>query len=268
MGGCRSAVGGNRYLLFLNARSPSMRPVFVYLITALLLSACVTNQQGQNNSRGPGWYTVKLSDTLYSIAWRYGLNSQQLANWNQIDLNEPTIYPGQRLRLVKPHNQSTPASSTGAVVEKKGSKPASNAVSSSKSAQGYRSQQTALPDPGKWIWPTVGKPLNTFLASRLDRRGIDIAGKQGQAVLAVADGKVVYSGNGLAGYGNLIIIKHSETYLSAYAYCERRLVEEGMSVKAGKKVATMGSKDNIAQLHFEIRRNGKPVDPLKYLPRQ
>ena len=91
---------------------------------------------------------------------------------------------------------------------------------------------------------------------------------QGQAVLAVADGKVVYSGNGLAGYGNLIIIKHSETYLSAYAYCEQRLVEEGMSVKAGKKVATMGSKDNIAQLHFEIRRNGKPVDPLKYLPRQ
>jgi lipoprotein NlpD len=244
-----------------------MRPVFVYLIAALLLTACVTNQSGQNRTRGPGWYTVKLSDTLYSIAWRYGLESQQLANWNQIDLNEP-IYPGQRLRLVKPHNQSTPASSTGAVVAKKNSKPASSAVSSSKTAQSNSSQQAALADPGKWIWPTVGKPLNTFLASRLDRRGIDIAGKQGQAVLAVADGKVVYSGNGLAGYGNLIIIKHSETYLSAYAYCEQRLVEEGMSVKAGKKVATMGSKDNIAQLHFEIRRNGKPVNPLKYLPRQ
>ena len=244
-----------------------MRSIFAYLLAALLLSACATYQQGQDSSRGPGWYTVKLSDTLYSIAWRYGLESQQLANWNQMDLNEP-IYPGQRLRLVKPHNQSTPASSTGAVVAKKDSKPASSAVSSSKPAQGNSSQQAALPDPGKWIWPTVGKPLNTFLASRLDRRGIDIAGKQGQAVLAVADGKVVYSGNGLAGYGNLIIIKHSETYLSAYAYCERRLVEEGMSVKAGKKVATMGSRDNIAKLHFEIRRNGKPVNPLKYLPKQ
>jgi lipoprotein NlpD len=244
-----------------------MRPFFVFLLAALLLTACATTQQGHNGLRGPGWYTVKLSDTLYSIAWRYGLDSQQLANWNQIDLNEP-IYPGQRLRLLKPHNQATPAISAGVVVEATGNKSSSSAVSSSKPAQGNTSQQAALPDPGKWIWPTVGKPLNTFLASRLDRRGIDIAGKRGQAVLAVADGKVVYSGNGLAGYGNLIIIKHSETYLSAYAYCEQRLVEEGMSVKAGKKVATMGSKDNVAQLHFEIRRNGKPVDPLKYLPRQ
>ena len=86
--------------------------------------------------------------------------------------------------------------------------------------------------------------------------------------VAVADGKVVYSGNGLAGYGNLIIIKHSETYLSAYAYCQERLVEEGTLVKAGKQVARMGQKDDVAMLHFEIRRNGKPVDPLKYLPKQ
>jgi len=244
-----------------------MRPILVYLIATLLLVSCATNQQGQDNLRGPGWYTVKLTDTLYSISWRYGLDSQQLADWNEIDLNGP-IYPGQRLRLVKPHSRTTPAISTGAVVEKQDSKPAASAASPSKPAQGDSGSQIALSDPGKWIWPTAGKPSNTFLASRLDRRGIDIVGKQGQAVLAVADGKVVYSGNGLVGYGNLIIIKHSETYLSAYAYCEQRLVEEGVSVKAGNKVATMGSKDNIAQLHFEIRRNGKPVDPLKYLPRQ
>ena len=195
------------------------------------------------------------------------MDSQQLANWNRIDLNEP-IYPGQRLRLLKPHNQATPAISAGAVVAKKDSKPAASGVSPSKPATSGGSQQSSLPDPKKWIWPTLGKPMNTFLASRLDRRGIDIAGKRGQSVFAVADGKVVYSGNGLAGYGNLIIIKHSDTYLSAYAYCQQRLVEEGMSVKSGKQVATMGSKNNIAQLHFEIRRNGKPVDPIKYLPKQ
>jgi lipoprotein NlpD len=243
-----------------------MKSVIVYLIAALLLMSCATSPEVRDRSRGPGWYTVKRSDTLYSIAWRYGLDSQQLANWNQIDLNEP-IYPGQRLRLLKPHSQATPGISAGAAVAKQDSKPAASSVSPSKPA-GSTSQQSSRPDPGKWIWPTVGKPMNTFLASRLDRRGIDIAGKQGQSVLAVADGKVVYSGNGLAGYGNLIIIKHSDTYLSAYAYCQQRLVEEGMSVKAGKKVATMGIKDSVAQLHFEIRRNGKPVDPIKYLPKQ
>ena len=121
-------------------------------------------------------------------------------------------------------------------------------------------------DPGAWLWPTDGSPLNTFLASQLDRRGIDIAGEAGQPVRAVADGRVVYSGNGLAGYGNLIIIKHSDTYLSAYAYCQERLVQEGETVKAGHLVAKMGLHDNQAKLHFEIRRNGKPVDPMKYLP--
>ena len=244
-----------------------MKSVIVHLIAALMLISCATGPQTRNQSRGPGWYTVKVSDTLYSIAWRYGLDSQQIANWNQIDLNE-AIYPGQRLRLLKPHNQATPAISAGASVAKQDGKPTASGVSPSKPASSSGSQRSSLPDPKKWIWPTVGKPMNTFLASRLDRRGIDIAGKRGQSVLAVADGKVVYSGNGLAGYGNLIIIKHSDTYLSAYAYCKQRLVEEGMSVKSGKQVATMGSKNNVAQLHFEIRRNGKPVDPIKYLPKQ
>jgi lipoprotein NlpD len=243
-----------------------MKSVIVYLIAALLLMSCATIPEERDRSRGPGWYTVKRSDTLYSIAWRYGLDSQQLASWNQIDLNEP-IYPGQQLRLLKPHSQATPGISAGASIAKQDGKPAASSVSPSKPAASS-SQQSSRPDPGKWIWPTVGKPMNTFLASRLDRRGIDIAGKQGQSVLAVADGKVVYSGNGLAGYGNLIIIKHSDTYLSAYAYCQQRLVEEGLSVKAGKKVATMGIKNSVAQLHFEIRRNGKPVDPIKYLPKQ
>jgi lipoprotein NlpD len=196
---------------------------------------------------------VKKSDTLYSIAWRYGLDYKQLARWNRIDINQP-IHPGQRLRLLKPDS--------GIAVD---SKTRSTAAGSTKSTTGS-SPASVSRDPGQWIWPTSGKPLNTFLASRLDRRGIDIAGKAGQAVRAVADGKVVYSGNGLAGYGNLIIIKHSDTYLSAYAYCQERLVQEGAAVTAGKIVAKMGQKDNQAKLHFEIRRNGKPVDPMKYLP--
>jgi len=118
------------------------------------------------------------------------------------------------------------------------------------------------------LWPTGGRLLSTFLASDIGRRGIDIGGTLGQDVRAVADGRVVYSGNGLAGYGNLIIIKHSDIYLSAYAHCQERLVQEGNTVKAGTVVARMGQKDETAKLYFEIRRNGKPVDPLKYLPKR
>jgi lipoprotein NlpD len=255
-----------------------MKSAIATLIVALLLASCAsTGNLPTDPERGPGWYTVKRSDTLYSIAWRYGLDYNQLAQWNQIAISDP-IYPGQRLRLLKPHSQATPGISAGASVSSSSSSSggASTDTSSSSSKSTSKSKTTsaaagdsvAMRNPVKWIWPTAGKPLNTFLASQLDRRGINIAGKQGQPVLAVADGKVVYSGNGLAGYGNLIIIKHSDTYLSAYAYCRERLVEEGMAVKAGKLVARMGQNDNVAMLHFEIRRNGKPVDPIKYLPKQ
>ena len=253
-----------------------MKSAIATLIAALLLASCAsTGNPPTNPERGPGWYTVKRSDTLYSIAWRYGLDYHQLAQWNQIAVNDP-IYPGQRLRLLKPHSQATPGVSAGASPSTSSQSSGSAVTSSSSSKSTSKSKTTsaaagdsvAMRNPVKWIWPTAGKPLNTFLASQLDRRGINIAGKEGQPVLAVADGRVVYSGNGLDGYGNLIIIKHSDTYLSAYAYCRERLVEEGMAVKAGKLVARMGQRDNVAMLHFEIRRNGKPVDPLKYLPKQ
>jgi lipoprotein NlpD len=236
-----------------------MKSAIATVIAALLLISCVTVQPPTTVTRGPGWYTVKRSDTLYSIAWRYGLDYKQLARWNRVDVNSP-IHPGQRLRLIKPRNQTTASNSSSGGSKK------STASTKTKTTTSKKYVQSNSRDPVKWIWPTRGKPLNTFLASALDRRGIDIAGKQGQPIRAVANGSVVYSGNGLAGYGNLIIIKHSDAYLSAYAYCRERLVQEGKAVKAGELVAKMGSRDNTAKLHFEIRRNGKPVDPLKYLP--
>ena len=233
-----------------------MRSILISLVITALLAACVTVKPPVKVHRGGGWYTVKRSDTLYSIAWRYGLDYKELARWNQIDVNEP-IHPGQQLRLVKPRQATTTATAPKPQTKPAKAKPKSKAVVA---------DNTRYRDPKKWLWPTKGKLLNTFLASDLDRRGIDIAGKLGQPVIAVADGKVVYSGNGLAGYGNLIIIKHSDTYLSAYAYCQERLVREGTAVKAGKVVAKMGRWDGTAKLYFEIRRNGKPVDPMKYLP--
>lgn len=237
------------------------------MLVVLLLSACVMINPPIRSpaNTGPGWYSVKTSDTLYSIAWRYGLDYKQLAQWNSIDVNAP-IHPGQRLVLIDPQNKQAAGT---AAFEAGQNKSTENSNVPQQTADSGISEPDDFnySNPVAWLWPTEGKPLNSFSASKLDQRGIDIAGNSGQPVYAVANGKVVYSGNGLAGYGNLIIIKHSETYLSAYAYCQERLVLEGAEVTAGKQIAKMGLRDSTAKLHFEIRKNGKPVDPLKYLPK-
>jgi len=237
----------------------SLIQVIYSIIIVCAITSCGTTSEFVKSNTGGGWYTVKKSDTLYSIAWRYGLDYHQLARWNQI-AQDFIIHPGQRLILVEPKNAALLAGNT------KASKPVKTTGSSKlkKTVDPVKIENT----PVKWRWPSSGKITNTFAANKLDRKGIDIAGKLGQAVHAVANGKVVYSGNGLSGYGNLIIIKHNDTYLSAYAHNQQRLVKEGMTVKAGMVISKMGRHPNgTIRLHFEIRKNGKPVDPLKYLPR-
>lgn len=230
--------------------------IFRYSVAfvVLFISGCAAIHQ--QSLKGPGWYQVKPTDTLYSIAWRYGLDYKNLAVWN--GLNEPyKIYPGQQVALIKPDKLPTQSGNQRVIVEK----------TTSGSSVVVKSLTPEYNRVIRWRWPTLGKVLNQFSVNDLERRGIDIAGKIGQPVYAVAEGKVVYSGKGLAGYGNLVIVKHNNTYLSAYAYNRKRLVQEGMRVKRGTKIAEMGQgKNSPAALHFQIRKNGKPVDPLLYLP--
>lgn len=226
------------------------------LLLTLIMTGCVTFQEHSGRHAGNGWYTVKSTDTLYSIAWRYGLDYKELARWNQIS-SDYSIHLGQRLIMHEPGIRNNSQVVVATPVENK------SALNPVKPVTLANSKP-----PTSWLWPVKGKVLNTFSIKQLDRRGIDIAGTLGQSVRATAAGKVVYSGNGLVGYGNLIIINHNDTYLSAYAYCKERLVSEGDIVKAGSIIAKMGQlKNKSARLHFEIRKNGKPVDPMNYLPK-
>ena len=211
----------------------------VALVLSLVLS---TSCSGRRGDTPPDAYRVKRGDTLYSIAWRHGLDHKQLARWNRLE-NENLIYPGQVLTL----------------------KPAGVPRRSKASSA------TRVLDSGQtWVWPTNGRVLSTFSqGGSVASKGIDIAGRSGQPIRAAAPGRVVYSGSGLLGYGQLIIVKHSDTYLSAYGHSDELLVQEGDSVKAGERIAKMGvGPEKRPMLHFEIRLNGKPVDPLRYLPAQ
>ncbi len=226
----------------------------IILNLLLLLSACSALQQ--QSLKGPGWYRVKPTDTLYSVAWRYGLDFQQLAVWNGI--SEPyEINPGQQLILIKPDKLPTKSEPVAA----------SNANSLKKKPVIVKPLAPSYNQAIRWRWPVEGTVLNRFSINDLGRRGIDIAGKIGQPVHAVAAGKVVYSGSGISGLGNLIIVKHDNTYLSAYAFNSKIIVQEGSQVKGGAHIADMGrGKNNKPMLRFQIRKNGNPVDPLHFLP--
>jgi len=301
----------------------------VPVLCLLLLSGCafhdpapvVDHSSGtaQRSQNADGTYRVRRGDTLFAIAFSYGLDQRELAQWNNI--SEPyTIYPDQVLKLkapsqtaaassdVKIYKASTPqATSTRTYTTRDIPPPASNqkpvpeapvtdapavaavpAPPESDSAPAAinkpvaaapevpKATTAATPaspqnraDPASWLWPTEGRLLHGFVAGDPARNGIDIAGTEGQDINASASGTVVYSGNGLIGYGELIIIKHSDNMLSAYAHNKVRLAQEGQQVVAGETIAQMGRNDRNEQiLHFEIRTRGKPVNPLTYLPQK
>lgn len=209
----------------------------------------------------PVHYRVQRGDTLYSISFSYGLDYREVAAWNDI----PTpyqIYPGQRLRLRPGAARPAPP--------QQAQHSAPRPVPPSRHAE--RPRPTPDPTPRHrslhWQWPTKGQVIRTFSATDNGKKGIDIAGTPGQPVRAAADGEVVYSGEGVLRYGKLIIIKHDQTYFSAYAHNRVLLVAEGQQVKGGQTIAELGSTGTTRpMLHFEVRRNGQSVDPLSYLPR-
>ncbi len=246
---------------------PTWRLVLLALLVAAL-AACGSSHVVRGSGNGPVQVsrakpgvttTVRRGQTLYRIATENGIAARDLAAWNGI--GPPyTIYPGQRLRLY-PGGRSRGGSArarprtAGATTRPQPARPAPVPVPAS--------------SPFAWRWPADGALLSRYVAGETTQQGVDIAGNAGQPVRAAADGVVVYSGSGLVGYGELVIIKHNDQWLSAYGHNRSRMVNEGQVVKAGQQIAEMGHSGAARDmLHFEIRFNGKPVDPLAYLPRR
>ena len=219
--------------------------VLAVIFLSALLTACGSGPKWYDN---PDTHIVRSGETLYSIAFRYGKKPEDLARWNRLGSGS-LIYPGQTLRLTPPSGATTRTTS-------RTSRPTPKPL-------------PKIPDQPspKWAWPTSGRVSVEFGAKPGPGTGVLINGKNGQAIVAAAPGRVVYAGSGLIGYGQLIILKHNDTYLSAYGYTASLLVKEGQEVKQGQRIATMGEgPERKARLHFEIRRNGEPVNPRQFLP--
>lgn len=253
----------------------------VALVAALALSGCASKGRlapmddhsisgargttrvlpGAENAGKPGYYTVKPGDTLIRIGMDNGQSGRDIARWNKLD-NPNLIETGQVLRVVPPAPDAPVARVTTP------SAAASPMPAASAPTQPVTPVTPAAPsaaeDAISFQWPARGNLISGFDESK--NKGLDIGGKVGDPVLAAADGRVVYAGAGLRGYGNLIILKHNNTYLTAYAHNQTLLVKEDQVIKRGQKIAEMGNSDaDQVKLHFEIRRQGKPVDPAKYL---
>jgi lipoprotein NlpD len=233
----------------------------------------------ERSLKGVDVYRVVRGDTLYGIAWRSGIDYRNIARWNRL---EPPyrIYVGQRLRLVAP---ATPARRQHAPPRRPRPVQESPApqVATAKPVPASKPAPPAAPAPAKpsppparttglaWAWPAQGRIVAGFDADTPLRQGIRIGGRAGDSIRAAESGKVVYSGSGLIGYGRLIIVKHNDNYLSAYGHNRELLVREGDQVAKGQQIARMGTVgDGSPLLHFEIRRNGKPVNPTRYLPKR
>jgi len=251
-----------------------MMKQFIFVFILFLLAGCSSKQnyapvRSYQRDLIPGekYYIVQKGDTLYSIGFRSDLGYQNLSIWNKI----PAPYKlniGQRLKLFK--NNKTGSNSHKKIKEKRytSQKKSHKLKKKRNRSQKNLENSTANKKVLKlfWQWPIKKKILKTF--SQTGNKGIDISGKLGQKVRTASAGKVVYSGSALKGYGNLLIIKHNDLYLSAYANNRRLFVKEGQWVKKGHIIAEVGLVGGKkASLHFEIRKNGKPVNPLKYLPK-
>ena len=219
----------------------------VIVLVSLLLAACGSAPSWQERQTT---HIVRTGETLFSIAWRYGHDADELARWNRLG-DGSLIHPGQVIRLTPPRGSASTASTRS---------------SSSRAPSRPLPEIPAQPSP-RWSWPVSGRINVEFGAKPGPGTGVLINGKAGQPIVAAASGRVVYAGSGLIGYGQLIILKHNDTYLSAYGYTASLLVREGQEVKQGQRIATMGEgPERRPRLHFEIRRNGKPVNPRQFLP--
>jgi lipoprotein NlpD len=262
-------------LLAACANSPMPAPVVDRTSTASTAAATL-------EPAPPGYYRVKRGDTLYRIALENGQSYRDVAGWNNIS-NANQIEVGQLLRVVPPGadvnagqgvttTPVAPGSIQGQPLDQ--ARPAGTPVppaptAAAPAAGAAASASTSAPVADgamKLAWPATGQLIGKF--DDKSNKGIDIAGKKGDAVLAADDGRVIHVGP-LRGYGNLVIIKHNETFLTAYGHNDKVLVAEQSTVRKGQKIAEMGNSDtDRVKLHFEVRKNGKPVDPMRYLPPQ
>jgi lipoprotein NlpD len=249
-----------KYLLLLLAIASVMANVGCSTTPRAKPANVVDRSGGNSEPTPPGYYRVKRGDTLARIALDNGQSPRDLAQWN--NMSNPNQIEVGDLILVKPPAGSKSAAKSAAKTPSNTDIPKTDApkVDASKAEP----TKEVVAEPGiRLSWPAKGKVSDDFSEKT---KGIDIAGKLGDPITAASDGKVVYAGNSLRGYGNLVIIKHDNTYLTAYAHNRTLLVKEGDAVKKGQKIAEMGDTDaNSVKLHFELRVNGKPVNPTPYL---
>ncbi len=276
-----------------NASTPTATTTTVAGTSTTATAAPLKPLPGIENAGKPGYYTIRPGDTMIRIGLDTGQNWRDIARWNGLE-NPNLIEVGQVLRVIPPGTAETtpgsfiprpvtvPPTVVGTAIPPAGTRTATattptaavttttapvvvTPAPSPVSTAPVPAASSAGDDDVAWIWPTSGAVIAGFDEAK--NKGLDIAGKAGDPVLAAGDGRVVYAGAGLRGYGNLVILKHNNTYLTAYAHNQTLLVKEDQTVRKGQKIAEMGQSDaDRVKLHFEIRRQGKPVDPARYLP--